>query len=125
VPNANGSTDYAEASNLLELSSRASAGDDSSLWRTVVHHWDDTVAKGDMPIWRGSPPFSKEMRYRGAGNYRWFLVRAAPAFKDSDGVLVKWFGTCTVHRCQTAELKIELKESRARFQTLQRKPYRK
>jgi PAS domain S-box-containing protein len=40
-------------------------------------------------------PYEGEHRLRnGTGAYRWFLVRAAP-FKDAQGMILKWFGTCT------------------------------
>jgi PAS domain S-box-containing protein len=40
-------------------------------------------------------PYQDEMRLQGAsGEYRWFLVRAAP-IRDGEGKVSKWFGTTT------------------------------
>ena len=53
----------------------------------TLSHWKRCVATG--------APFEIEYRLRRAdGLYRWFLGRGTP-FRDEDGTVVKWFGTCT------------------------------
>jgi PAS domain S-box-containing protein len=50
-------------------------------------HWRRCMVTG--------APFETEYRLRRAdGTYRWFLGRGTP-FRDEDGTVVKWFGTCT------------------------------
>jgi PAS domain S-box-containing protein len=70
--------------------------------------------------------FSVESRLRGAdGTYRWWLVRGVPS-KDTEGTILKWFGTCTdVHDMKVAELEIsrsnrELELAGARLLAAQR-----
>jgi PAS domain S-box-containing protein len=49
--------------------------------------WTESVA--------GRQPYDVEYRVRRAdGNYGWFKTRGTP-IRDSDGTIVKWFGTCT------------------------------
>ncbi len=66
-------------------------------WRTVIHpddvqsarqQWARAVATGSV--------YDVQFRFRRAsdGTHRWHLVRAVP-LRDSDGGIVKWFGTCT------------------------------
>jgi len=69
----------------------------------------------------GRGTYSIESRLRRAdGIYRWWLVRGVPV-KDSNGDILKWFGTCTdIHDLKMAELVIsntnaELRESERRF----------
>ena len=41
------------------------------------------------------------------GEYRWLLARAMP-FRNAQGVIVRWFGTCTdIHDQKTAEEQLE------------------
>lgn len=65
--------------------------------------------------------YSIETRMRRAdGAYRWWLIRGVP-LQDSNGNILKWFGTCTdIHDLKMAELEItranqELRESERRF----------
>jgi PAS domain S-box-containing protein len=51
-----------------------------------------------------------------AGDYRWYLVRGLP-LRDADGVIVKWFGTCT--DIQTEKEISEQLEQRVRERTAQ------
>jgi PAS domain S-box-containing protein len=49
--------------------------------------WTDSVA--------GRQPYDVEYRVRrSGGTYGWFKTRGTP-IRDSDGTIVKWFGTCT------------------------------
>lgn len=74
-------------------------------WNTPFHPedrkrawdaWQDATQRG--------APYSLECRLRRAdGEYRWWLVRGAPLL-GADGVVVKWFGTCTdIHDLKQAE----------------------
>lgn len=65
-------------------------------WSNALHPDDRPVA---LQVWenalRTSEPDEVEYRLRTvAGDYRWHLVRAAP-MRDSSGVIMKWFGSCT------------------------------
>jgi len=65
-------------------------------WPDVLH--PDDVAR-TIAVWeeslRTGAPYEMEARYRGAdGSYRWFLGRAT-ALRDPNGVVVRWFGSCT------------------------------
>ncbi|HSW83768.1 MAG TPA: EAL domain-containing protein [Usitatibacter sp.] len=78
--------------------------------------WQKATAAGGV--------YSLECRLRRAdGCYRWWLVRGVP-LQDAEGVIVKWFGTCTdIHDLKVAELEIsranqELRESERRFSDL-------
>jgi PAS domain S-box-containing protein len=53
--------------------------------------------------------YSLECRLRrGDGIYHWWLIRGVPFF-NQDGVIEKWFGTCTdIHEIKQAEEKIRL-----------------
>jgi diguanylate cyclase (GGDEF)-like protein/PAS domain S-box-containing protein len=66
-------------------------------WQSVLHpddlsmsaqKWRHAVASGE--------PYEVEYRLRRAldGSYRWHLARALPV-RNADGMIVKWFGTCT------------------------------
>lgn len=65
-------------------------------WKSAVHPEDiDKV----MELWSQSVKtgneFSSEYKLRHhSGNYRWFLSRALPII-DTDGEILKWFGTST------------------------------
>ena len=54
----------------------------------VTEVWYDRVKKGI--------PYQMEFRLKNGntGEYRWFLSKALP-IKDRDGIITKWFGTCT------------------------------
>ncbi|HEY6248785.1 MAG TPA: sigma 54-interacting transcriptional regulator [Candidatus Angelobacter sp.] len=53
----------------------------------VLQAWHESVVHGT--------PYKQEERHRGAdGKYRWFLNRAVP-LRDSEGRIVRWFGTNT------------------------------
>jgi PAS domain S-box-containing protein len=60
---------------------------DPALLPAVLGSWRDAIARAE--------PFEMEFPLRGAdGTFRNFLTRGQP-MKDSDGRLVRWFGTCT------------------------------
>jgi PAS domain S-box-containing protein len=76
------------------LSAKDTAG---SGWQVAVHpedveqyllKWRSSVASGE--------PFEAEARFRRAsdGEYRWFLVRAAP-LRDDQGSILRWYGILT------------------------------
>ena len=57
-------------------------------------------------------PYEVEQRMRSGttGAYRWFLVRAVP-FKDAQGTILKWFGTCTdIEEQKRAEQQLKTSE---------------
>ncbi|HWR35350.1 MAG TPA: MASE1 domain-containing protein [Clostridia bacterium] len=91
-----GSVDYINRrwQDYTGLSLEQSAG---SNWLSVVHPED---LEGRNRRWARSlqtgQVFDIEHRMRrdSDGEYRWHLVRALP-LRDSDGKVVKWFGTCT------------------------------
>ena len=66
-------------------------------WRKVLHPDDLEMS---VQLWtealENGTPYEIDHRYlRVADNtYRWHLVRAFP-FKDDQGLVLKWFGTCT------------------------------
>ncbi|MGC1646581.1 MAG: PAS domain-containing protein [Candidatus Sulfotelmatobacter sp.] len=64
-------------------------------WPNALHPDDRPVALENWEKCRHTGE-SIEMEYRllnAAGGFRWHLVRATP-MRDSDGVIVKWFGAC-------------------------------
>ncbi len=64
-------------------------------WPNALHPDDRPVALENWEKCRHTGE-SFEMEYRllnAAGGFRWHLVRATP-MRDSDGVIVKWFGAC-------------------------------
>lgn len=70
-------------------------GDNS--WMPVLHPDDETIVKD---FWyhsvKNGTSYQVEFRLKNGktGEYRWFLSKAVP-IKDSEGVINKWFGTCT------------------------------
>jgi len=85
-------------------------------WQRMLHPDDrDRVLKA----WRKSvmkgTPFALEARVRAAdGQSRWFLARALP-LKDSDGHIVRWYGTNTdIEDQKKAEVALRQSEQRWR-----------
>ncbi len=78
-------------------------------------HPDDR--EGALAAWKEATTLSGtyviESRLRRAdGCYRWFLIRGVPQ-RDSAGIIVKWFGTCTdIHDMKLAQLAIAASEAR-------------
>jgi PAS domain S-box-containing protein len=69
---------------------------DGEGWNGMFHPDDQEHA---WALWRHSletgEPYEIEYRLRHAsGNYRWVLGRALP-MRDSQGSIIRWFGTCT------------------------------
>ncbi len=65
-------------------------------WENVIHPDDlpELLRKWKYSLENGTY-YSAEARHRNkAGDYRWFLIRALP-YKDSQGKIQNWFGTCT------------------------------
>ncbi len=88
-------------------------------WLQPIHPDDQQRTLG---VWQRAlqtgRPYEAEQRLRHGttGDYRWFLVRAEP-FKDAQGQIVKWFGTCTdIQEQKRAEQ--QLKESRENLRVL-------
>jgi PAS domain S-box-containing protein len=88
-------------------------------WMPCTHPDDRQHA---LAVWQNAVqtgmPYEGEHRLRNGttGAYRWFLIRAAP-FKDAQGLILKWFGTCTdIHDKKQAEEKV--KESRENWRVL-------
>ncbi len=69
----------------------------------VAARWSEALAAGN--------PYNAEFRVRRAdGEFRWFLVRALPAL-DAEGVISRWYGTCTdVHEQRALQGKLERSE---------------
>ncbi|MGN6164583.1 MAG: chemotaxis protein CheB [Flavisolibacter sp.] len=65
-------------------------------WISVVHPQDhERVTNAWQHSLATGKSFEAECRMKGKdNNYRWFLTRAVP-LKNEEGVIVKWFGTCT------------------------------
>jgi len=65
-------------------------------WEKVLH--PDDVARVSARMqrsWDTGEPWEDTFPLRGSdGQYRWFLSRALP-IRDSDGTIVRWFGTST------------------------------
>lgn len=65
-------------------------------WTAVIHPEDRELARSrfEQAIAEGVP-LRSEHRVRDAnGEYRWFLVQAAP-LRDAEGQIVRWFGAAT------------------------------
>jgi PAS domain S-box-containing protein len=77
-------------------------------WRAYVHPDD---SDGIDQHWRQSlqetKQYESEYRLRSRlGEYRWFRARAVPV-RDSSGVIVKWYGTCSdIHDSKLLEKSI-------------------
>lgn len=68
----------------------------------VVEFWYKSVQTGN--------PYQIEFRLKNGktGEYRWFLSKALPII-DKNGVITKWFGTCTdIHEQKTITEKLEI-----------------
>lgn len=80
-------------------------------WISKAHPDDaELVSK----VWYNSvysgTSYQLEFRLRNAntGEYRWFLSKAVP-IKDKDGVITKWFGTCTdIHEQKSITENLEI-----------------
>jgi len=62
-------------------------------WMMNAFHPEDRAEEEWRAAFAAGEPFEKEARLRRAdGEYRWFLLRAAP-LRDERGNVVKWYGT--------------------------------
>ena len=66
-------------------------------WDTILHPDD---AESTLKAWKKAvetgSEYNIEYRFkdRNTNHYRWFLGKALP-FKNDDGIITQWFGTCT------------------------------
>jgi PAS domain S-box-containing protein len=78
-------------------------------WSKVLHPedyertwqvWNNSLQTGEL--------YEIEYRMRRRdGNYRWLLARAMP-FRNAEGQIIRWFGTCTdIHEQKTGEERLE------------------
>lgn len=83
---------------------------DGEGWAGMFHPDDQQRA---WELWRHSlhtgEPYEVEYRLRNAhGEYRWTLGRALP-IRDQNGVITRWFGTCTdIHEQRMIQVQREL-----------------
>ncbi|HXM21562.1 MAG TPA: MHYT domain-containing protein [Terriglobales bacterium] len=65
-------------------------------WQSMLHPDDrERVLKAWRESVANRTPYEQEERHRGAdAQYRWFLARAVP-LRDSEGHIVRWYGTNT------------------------------
>ncbi len=82
-----------------------------SSWISKLHP-DDVylVSKGWHESVHAGSSYQLEFRLRNAntGGYRWFLSKAVP-IKDKEGIINKWFGTCTdIHEQKSTTEKLEI-----------------
>jgi PAS domain S-box-containing protein len=80
-------------------------------WTPILHPDD---AQHCIDAWYHSVntgnPYEIEYRFKDRvnGDYRWFLGRALPV-RNTEGQIVKWFGTCTdIHEGKTISEKLEM-----------------
>ena len=110
-----GQLDYANQECVDYFGANSGADVLGNAWAQFVHprdlpnafvHWTESLKTGGA--------YEVEFRLRRKdGVYRWFIVRAQ-AMRDSDGVIVKWFGTNTdIHDLKTAQSDAE-RASRAK-----------
>ncbi len=96
---------------------KSEGGDES--WASILHpddlenatnSWYEAVKKDET--------YDIELRFRDKfndGAYRWFLCRALP-IKDSDGNIIKWFGTSTdITELKQSQEAFKISESQIRF----------
>ncbi|MBD0265736.1 MAG: PAS domain S-box protein, partial [Tolypothrix sp. Co-bin9] len=94
--NANGECDYFNQ-NWCEYTGLTLEQSLGSGWVAALH--TDDVQNADE-VWssavKNSTIYNNEYRFKRAsdGSYRWQLARGLP-LKDEQGIVVKWFGTCT------------------------------
>src|SRR5207302_431321 len=82
-----------------------------SKWREVINPVDrERTCAYWLEALNGQVPYDLEYRVQRAdGEYHWFKVRATP-LRDSQGKIVKWFGTCTdIEELQQAHDALEKK----------------
>lgn len=87
-------------------------------WRTVHHpdHVERVLAEVHANWAAGEAWEGTYLLRSAAGEYRWFLTRAAP-IRDQDGALVRWFGTNT-DITEQRNLETALRDSEERYRSL-------
>jgi PAS domain S-box-containing protein len=82
-----------------------------SSWIPILHPDDASIV---TEAWYGSiqngTSYQIEFRLKNGntGEYRWFLSKALP-IKDKEGIITKWFGTCTdIHDQKSITEKLEI-----------------
>ncbi len=99
---ADGLADYYNA-RWYEFTGVRTGQTDGDAWNEILHPDDRQRAS---ETWQHSLDTGEayEIEYRlrhRAGGYRWVLVRALPV-RDENGVVIRWFGTCTdIHEQKT------------------------
>jgi two-component system, cell cycle sensor histidine kinase and response regulator CckA len=80
----------------IEYTGLSLAESEGSGWHKPFHPEDWPHAEAEWVRARNTGEnYSQEARLQNAaGSYRWFLVRGVP-FRDSEGKILRWFGTCT------------------------------
>ena len=81
-------------------------------WDSILHPAD---TESTLKIWNHAvttgTEYNVEYRFRdkNTNNYRWFLGKAVP-FKNDDGTIKQWFGTCTdIHDQKNFSGELEIK----------------
>ena len=95
------------------MTSEAAEGDD---WKVYVHPDDRqrVLDEWQIAIHTGTT-YEVEYRLRDgiSGTYRWFLTRGV-SFKDNQGTILQWFGTCTdINEQKLAEEVLRQSQERA------------
>ena len=65
-------------------------------WESLIHASDraQALAAWNTALASGTPYRAEGRLRRGDGKHRWHVMLAAP-IRESDGTIVKWFGSCT------------------------------
>lgn len=82
-----------------------------SSWISKLHRDDISLVSKTWyeSVYTGTP-YQLEFRLKNVntGEYRWFLSKAVP-IKDKEGIITKWFGTCTdIHEQKSITEKLEI-----------------
>ena len=104
--NADGSRDYI-SDRFYEFTGAAPASANGFGWLDYVHPEDRQKAMADWLLCvESGANYEAEYRIRAKdSNYRWFRARAVPI--QSDGTIVKWYGTCSdIHDSKLLEQSI-------------------
>jgi diguanylate cyclase (GGDEF)-like protein/PAS domain S-box-containing protein len=115
---ADGLTDYMNK-RWYEMSGKTEAESLGSGWVEVIHPDDRIVCLEDwQKALRAGATFEVEYRLRDAAKgYRWYLDRAVP-MRDSNGAVVKWFGTCTDIEDQRRQMQLLEEQIKERTEEL-------
>ena len=89
-------------------------------WKEAFHPEDHSAVLDDLKrAAEAGVQFENESRLRGAdGVYRWFVIRGLPVF-DSEGKVLKWFGTGT-DIDEQKRIAAELREAKAAAESANR-----